>query len=195
MSAAICKVLPMLNEYYPSAYAKSVFHIDYDKLRRAGYNGIIFDIDNTLVHHGDPANPEIIRLFEIIRGAGLETLLLSDNSRERVESFARAVGSPFVADAGKPDISGYQRALDLLGTDKHETIAVGDRIFTDILGANRFGIDSILVHYIKLPGLHWPGFRRFPEKAILILWTRRRKKCSFVSSTPLHTRSHKKRTF
>lgn len=77
----------MLKNYYPHEYVKSVFLIDYQKLYQKGFRGIIFDIDNTLVHHGDDSTPEIDALFYKIQSLGLKTLLLSNNDRERVERF------------------------------------------------------------------------------------------------------------
>ncbi len=46
---------------------------------------------------------------------------------------------------GKPEPILYQQALSLLGTDLESTIAIGDRLDTDILGAVNTGIRSILV--------------------------------------------------
>lgn len=46
---------------------------------------------------------------------------------------------------GKPEPIIYQQALNLLGVEKAETIAIGDRLDTDILGAVRAGIRSLLV--------------------------------------------------
>jgi len=46
---------------------------------------------------------------------------------------------------GKPAPILYQQALTLLGTDKDSTIAIGDRLNTDILGAVNAGIRSIMV--------------------------------------------------
>jgi len=46
---------------------------------------------------------------------------------------------------GKPEPIIYQQALDLLGTDIDGAIAIGDRLDTDILGAVRTGIRSLLV--------------------------------------------------
>lgn len=46
---------------------------------------------------------------------------------------------------GKPEPILYQQALSLLGTQKHNTIAIGDRLDTDILGAVNAGIRSIMV--------------------------------------------------
>ena len=44
---------------------------------------------------------------------------------------------------GKPDPGLFQHALDLLGVTNHETIMVGDKLTTDIAGANRTGITSV----------------------------------------------------
>ena len=68
--------------------------IDYQKLYQKGFRGIIFDIDNTLVHHGDDSTPEIDDLFRKIQGLGLKTLLLSNNDRGRVERFIKNIDTP-----------------------------------------------------------------------------------------------------
>jgi 4-nitrophenyl phosphatase len=46
---------------------------------------------------------------------------------------------------GKPEPILYQQALETLGTSQAETVAIGDRLNTDILGAVNAGIRSILV--------------------------------------------------
>lgn len=46
---------------------------------------------------------------------------------------------------GKPEPIIYQQALALLGVEPDETVAIGDRLETDILGAVRTGIRSIMV--------------------------------------------------
>jgi len=46
---------------------------------------------------------------------------------------------------GKPEPIIYQQALTLLGVEPDETVAIGDRLETDILGAVRTGIRSIMV--------------------------------------------------
>lgn len=46
---------------------------------------------------------------------------------------------------GKPEPIMYQQALNLLGVDLASAIAIGDRLDTDILGAVRTGIRSIMV--------------------------------------------------
>lgn len=46
---------------------------------------------------------------------------------------------------GKPEPLMYQQAIGLLGVDPAETVAIGDRLETDILGAVRAGMRSLMV--------------------------------------------------
>lgn len=159
----------MLKKYFPYEYAQSVFAIDYNKLFQKGFKGIIFDIDNTLVHHGDNSNPQVDALFEEIHRIGLKTVLLTNNDQERVLRFIQNIDTPFVCDADKPAKAGYLKALDVLQLKKEETVVIGDQIFTDICGANQCGIPNILVKFITLPGVTRIGKRRYIEKAILLI--------------------------
>ncbi len=115
----------MLRDYYPYEYVESVFAIDYNKLYSLGFRGIIFDIDNTLVPHGDDSTPEVDALFEEIHAAGLKTVLLSNNDRERIERFIKNIDTPYVCDAEKPEPAGYLKAVELLGLDKDEVVFIG----------------------------------------------------------------------
>lgn len=164
----------MLEKFYPSVYAENVFSIDYEKLYRKGCRGIIFDIDNTLVHHGDNSNENVDNLFRRLHETGFRTVLLTDNDEERVKRFIRNIDTPYVCDAGKPDPKGYLKALEIMKIRKKQAVVIGDQIFTDILGANRAGIKSIMVKFIRLPEEKYIGKRRYLEKFIL-LFDRRRK--------------------
>lgn len=162
----------MLERWYPTAHVPSVFAIDYEKLAALGYKGILFDIDNTLVHHGDDSTPEVDALFRHIHSLGLKTLLLSDNSAARIERFNRNIRTLFIAEAGKPDPAAYRRACAMLGLPPEQVVCVGDQLFRDIRGANSAGLDSILVDFIRLPGETHYGKKRVLEKAILWFYHR-----------------------
>lgn len=157
----------MLKMLYPYAYAESVFSIDYQKLYDKGYRGIIFDIDNTLVHHGDDSTKEVDDLFRLLQNMGWKTLLLTNNEEERVKRFIRNIDTLYICDAQKPDKTNYLKAVEMMQIKKEEAVLIGDQIFTDILGANRSGIASILVKFIRLKEETKIGKRRHIENWIL----------------------------
>ena len=69
----------MFETFYPGNYVDSAYEIPYEKLYERGYRGIIFDVDNTLVPHGAPADKRAIELFERLRAIGFSTCILSNN--------------------------------------------------------------------------------------------------------------------
>lgn len=157
----------MFQMFYPNEYVENVFRIDYDALYRLGIRNLIFDIDNTLSLHGQPADEKIIILFERLRQHGFFTCLLSNNKKERVESFAEQINSKYIYKAGKPAISGYLRAVDACNGKKEESVFIGDQLFTDIWGAKRAGIPNILVKPIHPKEEIQIVFKRFLENIIL----------------------------
>ena len=135
----------MLKYFYPDVEIASTYDIDFASLYAKGYRGVIFDVDNTLVPHGAPADERAIAFFEKLREIGFHTCALSNNKEPRVKSFADSVGSKYIFKANKPSKKGYQRAMELMGTDEGTTLFVGDQLFTDVWGAKRTGILSYLV--------------------------------------------------
>ncbi|MDE7295533.1 MAG: HAD-IIIA family hydrolase [Oscillospiraceae bacterium] len=166
----------MLKRFFPSYYAESVFAVDYDELYKKGCRGIIFDIDNTLVHHGDDSNEQVDELFRRIGRMGFKTVLLTDNDEERVVRFVKNIDSPYICDAGKPDPESFLKALDIMQLTKDKAVVIGDQIFTDILGANKAGIASILVNFVRLPEEKHIGKRRYLEKLILSFDRRKKRR-------------------
>ena len=152
---------------FPTGRASSAYKIDYERLAASGIRGIIFDIDNTLVPHGAPATEEAIRLFSNLHSLGLKTCLISNNGKERVKSFADAVGSQYQYKAGKPSKKGYVAGMEMMGTDAKSTLFVGDQIYTDVWGANRAGIPSCLVKPIHPKEEIQIVLKRILEKPLL----------------------------
>ncbi len=162
---------------FPDDYIESVYDVDFEALYRAGYRGIIFDIDNTLVEHGAPADFHAIRFFGYLRKCGFKTLLISNNKEYRVKTFAEAVlADHYIYKAGKPMKKAYIRSIRTMGIKRSEALFIGDQIFTDTWGASRAGICSVLVK----PVHKWKEepqiiLKRLLEAVVLWVygWTRR----------------------
>ena len=157
----------MLKTFYPDDYIASTYVIPFEELYKKGYRGLIFDIDNTLVPHGAPADERAIVLFERLRKIGFDTCLISNNQEPRVQPFADKVGSKYVFDAHKPSTKNYKKAMELMKTRKENTLFVGDQLFTDVFGAKRSGIPSILVRPIHPKEEIQIVLKRYLEKIVL----------------------------
>ncbi|MCI8506509.1 MAG: YqeG family HAD IIIA-type phosphatase [Lachnospiraceae bacterium] len=135
----------MFKSFYPDEHLDSSYEIDYGALYRRGIRGLLFDIDNTLVPHGKPETAQAVALFRRLHAMGFETCLISNNQKPRVEPFAKAMETRYIYNAHKPSVKNYRRAMEEMGTDENSTVFVGDQLFTDVYGAKRCGIYSILV--------------------------------------------------
>lgn len=134
-----------LARFYPDVYLDSTYEIDFEALYREGFRGVIFDIDNTLVPHGAPADARSIALFDRLRNIGFESVLLSNNKEPRVKMFNDKVRTRYIYKAGKPGKKGYLRAMEMMKTEPATTLFVGDQLFTDVWGAKKAGILTCLV--------------------------------------------------
>ncbi len=166
----------MLACFYPDEWLDSAYVIDYEGLYSQGFRGIIYDIDNTLVPHGAPADARAIRLFERLKAIGFECCLLSNNKEPRVRTFNDPIGVHYVFKAGKPGRAGYEKAMAMMGTDRRNTVFIGDQLFTDVWGARRCQIRSILVTPMDPKEEIQIVLKRYLERIVLFFYKKHRKK-------------------
>ena len=161
---------------FPGEYLESTYSIDFEGLRSEGYCALIFDIDNTLVPHGAPADERCIRLFERLKALGFSCCLLSNNQRERVELLNKDIDVLFIENAHKPLPGNYRRAMEMMGSSLSDTVYIGDQIFTDVWGANIAGMRTILVKPIHPKEEIQIVLKRIPEKLILFFFCLRQRR-------------------
>lgn len=122
------------------------FEIDAAFLAEAGIKALIIDIDNTLVKwRGEEPDSTTVAWITNLKNAGIKLALVSNAGGPRASRMGALLDIPAIAPARKPMKYGFARALAALGTNATETAAVGDQIFTDVLGAHRCGLKTILV--------------------------------------------------
>ena len=170
--------MALLERFYPDEYLDSAYEINYEMLYGEGYRGVIFDIDNTLVPHGAPADKRSVELFERLRRIGFESLLLSNNKEPRVKMFNDEVRSQYIYKAGKPLPGNYIKAMELMGTTPETTMFVGDQLFTDVWGAKKAGIRTWLVRPIHPKEEIQIILKRRLEWIVLFFYKRFRKRQS-----------------
>lgn len=107
----------MFEKFFPDEYLGSTYKIPFEKLYEQGYRGVIFDIDNTLVPHGAPADERAKRLFQRLREIGFESCLLSNNQKKRVEMFNQEIQTHYIYNALKPARKNYVSNLKAMTED------------------------------------------------------------------------------
>ncbi|MDO5424489.1 MAG: YqeG family HAD IIIA-type phosphatase [Eubacteriales bacterium] len=163
----------MFECFYPDEYLDSTYDIDFQELYRQGYRGVLFDIDNTLVPHGAPADARAKEFFAGLREIGMDYCLISNNKLPRVKPFADEVQAKFVEDAHKPSPKNYLRGMELMGCERADCLFVGDQLFTDIWGAKKAGLHTILVKPIHPKEEIQIVLKRRLEKIVLYFYLRR----------------------
>lgn len=168
----------MFNEFFPDEYMASTYVISFEKLYKEGYRGVIFDIDNTLVPHGAPADERAKKLFARLEKIGFQSCLLSNNQEPRVKMFNQDIQTNYIYNAHKPSTKNYVKAMEKMGTDKENTLFVGDQLFTDVWGAKRAGIRNILVKPIHPKEEIQIVLKRYLERIVLFFYKKEQKKSS-----------------
>ena len=164
----------MFEKFFPDEYLGSTYKIPFEKLYEQGYRGVIFDIDNTLVPHGAPADERAKRLFQRLREIGFESCLLSNNQKKRVEMFNQEIQTHYIYNALKPARKNYLHAMEIMGTDRSSTVFIGDQLFTDVWGAKRSGIPSILVKPMNPKEEIQIVLKRYLERIVSFFYKRSR---------------------
>jgi len=157
----------MFNRFYPDEWVDSTYSIDFEALYKRGYRGILFDIDNTLVPHGQPADEKAVALFKRLKSFGFGFCLISNNKEPRVVSFNKDIQAECIFNAKKPLAKGYLKAMEILGTNIKNTVFIGDQLFTDVYGAKRIGIYNILVKPINPKEEIQIVLKRYLERIVL----------------------------
>lgn len=133
--------------FSPNMYVKSTFEIDFDMLKEKGIKLLCFDLDNTLDFPDKltvTKNEELDSFLKNLK-KDFEILIVSNNTIEnRVSSFAKIYNLNFIEAMKKPFKKKYKNDI-ILKYKKEEVVFIGDKLVTDVLGANRLKYNSILV--------------------------------------------------
>lgn len=155
--------------FKPDIRAQRVSDVTPESLRSRGIEHVLVDLDDTLVSSSDdrPARG-VLEWVAGLKSAGIGVAILSNGSRERVAGFARLAGVPAIALAGKPFSHSFGRGMTALGNPPaSKTAMIGDQLFTDVLGAKRAGLTTILVTPLSKGKLPHTRLARLLERMIL----------------------------
>lgn len=135
---------------YPKEYLSSVKDIKLEFLNKNNIKGLILDVDNTLINLDRKMPAGISDWAKNLKANGIKICILSNSNKiDKVETVAKMIDVPYIFFGKKPLKSGFLRAKDILKLPNKNIAVVGDQIFTDVIGANRCNMFSILVKPIE----------------------------------------------
>lgn len=137
--------------FYPTLYCDRITDITADMLHNLGVRGLLLDVDNTLTTHGSQhLSDEVKCWLDEMQAAGFLMTVVSNSWEWRVAPFAARIGLRHTSLSCKPLPFGFLRGARRMGLKRRECIAIGDQVFTDILGANLCGVPCIQLQPILL---------------------------------------------
>lgn len=156
-----------LKNFIPKDIVGHVSDIDFSKWAKEGYQALMIDVDNTLIPYDDRRiKPWHLALKKQLEENGLKVILLSNNHPSNILEFATEIGFDVIPRATKPLKRGFKKALKRLNVHKENVLVIGDQLMTDVYGASRMKMASILVEPIKKKSEKWytQGFRAMEKQ-------------------------------
>ncbi len=158
----------MLELFKPTWMVNSIYSITVEELRENGIHAVLIDLDNTLIAWNElEATKDSINWIKQMKEAGIPVMILSNNSDERIQKVAEILDVGYVPRSWKPTARAFKIAEKELKVPVGEMVMVGDQLITDILGANRYGLRSILVKPIMTSDAKITTFNRLLESKIM----------------------------
>lgn len=157
----------MIEKVIPDIYQKSIYYINYDKLYKKGIRCIIFNLDNTITpSYIKKPTKRLKKLFDELRDKGFKVIIMSNAPKHRIEPFKTYLNVDACAFSLKPRKNKYERIMEKFKYKHTEVAAVGDQLLTDIYGANKLDITSILVNPLTDKDFSVTFINRIIEKII-----------------------------
>jgi HAD superfamily phosphatase (TIGR01668 family) len=153
---------------YPNRYIEKVTDIDVKFLEENSIKGLILDVDNTLIDYDKKMIDGLEQWAEELKQNNIKLCILSNsNKKDKVKKISEVLEVPYFYFAKKPFKFGFKKAKTLLNLENKNIAVVGDQIFTDVLGANRCKMYSILVKPISEKDIWITVFKRPLENKII----------------------------
>lgn len=157
-----------MDKFVPDIYAQSIYRINYDKLKKNGIKLVVFDLDNTIAPVDVKVSTnETFDLMFKIKDLGLKPIIMSNSKKERVEPFRNHLEIDSCFLSCKPLSKNYKKIMKVYNVKNEEVACIGDQFLTDVYGANKMGMTSILVNPISKKDSKWTFMNRQIEKIII----------------------------
>ena len=157
----------MNNFMKPNLYYKDIYSINYKKLKDNNISYLLFDIDNTIADNLEkiPCQKALDFITELKEDFNI--ILISNSLPIRAKRFGTSLKVPYYSFSLKPFKKTYKKIIADFNLKTSTIAAIGDQIYTDIKGANKMKITSILVDRISDNESIITKFNRYRERILL----------------------------
>jgi HAD superfamily phosphatase (TIGR01668 family) len=134
---------------YPDFKVRRFTEIDQSFLQTHDLQGLLVDLDNTLVGwHAMDIPKDIAQHVASLRSNGIQLCITSNTYNfNRLRTLADELDIHYYdGNAGKPGTRGLLAGLGQMGVAPQRAAMVGDQLFTDIKAGSRAGVKTILVN-------------------------------------------------
>ena len=160
--------------FLPKVIAPSLPALTAAFLKEKNIQLLMLDFDNTIVPYTtDIPAPEMEKWLRTMAASDIRLCVVSNSRKDRVKRFCSQYGIQCITHAKKPFPKGIRQCLGQFGLQMQVCALAGDQIFTDTLGANCAGVQSILVKPIHNHNI-WLKARHVLEQPFI--WLARRRK-------------------
>jgi len=157
-----------MEKYIPDIYVKSIYYIDYEKLKERGIKCILFNLDNTIAPLSiKKPNKKIKDHFQKLKNMGFKLIIFANSGKTRLKPFKEELEVDCAFSCKKPMRKKFDLILKEYKYNISEVVIVGDNIITDVLGGNKVGITTILVNPISNKEKFVTKLCRICEKKIM----------------------------
>ena len=143
-------------------------------LRDMGVRLLMLDFDNTIVPYTTSVPTDaMVRWLQAMNASDIQICIVSNSHKDRVPVFCQEYSLDCITHAKKPFSKGIRACLGRYQIPASQAALVGDQIYTDTLGANCAGVQSILVRAID-NHTFWLKARHVLELPFIFLVRKRR---------------------
>jgi hypothetical protein len=158
----------VLHPLAPAHAADSLHQVDLQRLWDRGKRLILIDVDNTLVQwKAENFAQPVLDWLAQAKQMGFNLCIISNTNRlDRLARLSELLGIETVRGRFKPSRAMFRLAMIKFKCKPEQTIMIGDQLFTDVLGANRSGIEAVWVRKMEGREFGPTSISRFMERLV-----------------------------
>ena len=146
-------------------YFKSIFDIDYKKLKKQNIKALLFDFDNTVIEHKNiKVSKDLVSLMKSLKKDFIVYVVSNSINGKKLDFVCKKLDVSYIGSSAKPFKRGYKKLN--LNVKPNSIAMIGDQLITDVWGAKRMGYFSILVDPISEKEVIFTKFNRFFENLL-----------------------------